>query len=290
MTECLGLVRTLIANPSADGAELQSAALHWLEEEGNRYFLLVGLRSLLEDITSATLPIDPAALLLWESRLLVFWQQVFPTRNPYLDPAIARDRLITLGLYTEDTAPSTSLLEAVLDRACDLVHQWLGRRLAITTYTTALESDRFGRIKLPVWPVLGVESLAARGPGLTSERLPLTPIMSYWQGDRIIYTGLARRAIEVTYTAGVDPLPEAINDCLLDLLMAVIAQDPTLRSVNWSWFNLGDYPVESVELPGGLRKSFAVSTGVALNSKPQPTQVDRILYPLAPWRVASVLC
>ena len=288
--ECLDLIRALIADPSTDGAGLQSAALRWLEGEGDRYFLLTGLRSLLEEIVAAPLPIDPAFLPDWESRMLVFWRIMFAPRNPYLDPAIARDRLVALGVYTEETAPSTPLLEMMLGRLCDLMHQWLGRRLAVTSYTTAIESDRFGRIHLPVWPVLGVEALAARGPGLVQERLPLTPIMAYWHGDRIIHTGLARQRIEVIYTAGIDPLPEAINDCLIDLLLAAIAQDPTLRSVNWSWFNLGDYPVESVELPGGLRKSFAVSTGVALNSKPQPTQLDRLLYPLTPWRLASVLC
>jgi hypothetical protein len=290
VTECLDQVRALISDPALSSAALQSTARRWLEGEGDRYLLLADLRSLLESIVAAPVPINSTTLIQWESRLLDFHGRYFPARNPYLDPVIARTRLIALGLYSEETAPSTAIIATALDRACDLVHQWLGRRLAVTTYQEVIQSDRFGRIRLPISPVLGIESLAIRSPGAISRPLPVSSISGFWQGGRIVGVGFAQASVEVTYTAGIDPLPGAIVDCLIDLLIESISLDPTLSSVDWSRFSMSDYPVQSVELPGGLRKSFAVPTGVALNTKPRPTPLDRLLSPLTNWRVSSVVC
>lgn len=289
--QLIAALEEAIATP-VDGALLADLGQRWIRGEGDRYFLRGDVRALFAEVAAVTPgePVDPDRLTRWMITAQDLRRQLSPVRNPYLDPATARLRAIALGIYSEETAPSVERFAAMLDRLCDVLHQWLGRRLAVTTYKVTVRSDHWGRLRLPEWPVLGLESIAIQGYSATGIPLMLTPIRVYWQGTREIDTGFRDRAFDVTYTAGLDPVPEVVRDCLVDLLGQVASQDPALQILDVTWFSAPFREVESVELPGGLAKRFSIPESGAVAVSNPPSYLDRLLYPLLPYRLGSLQC
>lgn len=281
IAEIAVLIDGAITDPVAAIAPLQLAASTWLDNAGRRYQLFWATRILLTEIRDAVDP-TPETLLRWQAIAADLNAQYNPPRNPYLDPADARADAIALGLYTEETAPTVEQFGVALDRLCTRMEQWLGRRIAIATYTRNLSSDRFGMIRLPVPHVQAVESVVMLMSQTQSKAIDLTDVIELWDGDRRIETGFPSTKFEVVFTAGLDPVPDAVLDSLFDLLLYAISRDATLRSLDLSQLDRPDREVEQVSLPGGLSKKFAVPTPSEDGS--EASVIDRILDSIAPYR------
>lgn len=286
VNELVALIAAAIADPAASDP-LVAAAADWLDREGKRYQLTWALRSLLTQIRATPSPVDPAVLAGWQAIAADLDAQYNPPRNPYIDPDVARAEAIALGLYTEDLAPDAARFAAILDRLATRMEQWLGWRVAIATYTRRLESDRYGRIRLPVPRVQGVEHVILLVPQMQGKPIELTDVPELWDSDRVICTGFPSAKFEVCFTAGLDPVPEEITDSLYDLLIYAIARDASLRSSDLSQLDQPDREVEQVSLPGGLSKKFAVPRPASDDSN--ESVIDRLLEAIADYRIAGNL-
>jgi hypothetical protein len=210
----------------------------------------------------------------------------------YLTAEAARDRLILMGKYTAETAPSLELLELGLSDLEIVVDGWAGYRIAPTQYTERLTTNAKGEAIMTYYPVLSVENLMSfqdHAVGISPLPIPKVQIASIWRQNRRLFFNVRNVPFEVTYVAGIDPLPREVTQAVWSLLLKVIEERALGGDLNF--LNTADREVASISIPGGLSKSFryptSSSSGNSNRQQPQ-TVLDKILMGIDKYRRRTI--
>lgn len=208
----------------------------------------------------------------------------------YLSAESARARLIREGVYTEAVAPSIDELDELLDVLEAELEGWLRWKPALTQYTKSLEADENGVIRIPykaVKSVESVESVELTTPGQTSRLAPT--VTFYLQQSGVLKTSVRNRLVQVSFTAGLDPLPDIFSKRMYQLVKTLLETSPSAISGDISaLFTFIEQPkVASISLPGGLSKTFAnpSSSSASGSSGDGPANVfEKVVWPLRQYR------
>jgi len=205
----------------------------------------------------------------------------------YLQPSVARDRLIAAGIYSVELAPTSEALSWVLSAIETRIDGWLGQRMAPTDYTERLTTNSAGNVLLYHYPVLAVMGIGWYRDVIPGhESVPVQPIdiPSVWRQDRRLSLPLGNTPVQVTYRAGYDPIPAIVGMATWDLLTLTLKTTGTTGNVGFL-----DEPVRdatSLSLPGGISKSFRLGGGGSSDGGGSGggTILDRTLSPLERYR------
>lgn len=201
----------------------------------------------------------------------------------YLDATDARRRLILGGIFTEETCPRVEVLESVLEEVEARIDGWLGMRMAVTRYTETLRANDNGiglTNQYPIARIISAESVAWQSVGLSVPTQPRA--MVSWEGAvRTVQVGSCQQ-IRLTYEAGYEPLPSILVSIVYTILRRSAANG---ASIDLDWLDKPVRDAQSITLPGGLSKTFKVSSGSASAQDGAGTsELDRLMMPLSRYR------
>lgn len=189
----------------------------------------------------------------------------------YLDVAEARDRLLAMGVFSEETAPDSVRLEELLLRVQSRLELWLGYSPLPNDYRERRMSNGKGLIRLNFYPVINVTEMETLAGRILGKPFNVRESLALWRGRTTLDVGMPNILVEVSYRAGFDPLPEVFEQVLLDLLAESLdggvagLEEPTKD-------------VTSLSVPGGLSQSFKLG-------ETQPgSRFERICAPLERYR------
>lgn len=204
----------------------------------------------------------------------------------YLTPDAAQSRLIATGRYTADNAPTVEVLGWALEDLEVLLDGWLGFRAAPTQYKEKLSTNEKGIALMSYYPVVSVESVMVfqdYTAGVSSTPIIPLPVNSVWRQTRSLFLNMNNTPLEVTYTAGLDPLPRLFTQKMWALLLKVDEAGELGGDLGFLEEPAKD--IASLSLPGGLTKTFRATGGSSGGGDGAPTTVlDQVLAGLDKYR------
>lgn len=186
-------------------------------------------------------------------------------------------QMLTDAGLSPSLIPPTNILIKILERIEVKIDNWMRYRIAPTTYVEQQDTNTEGQFLVYNYPILAVKEVQHLLPALVA--LIPGPVRydsaTMWRGGRTI--GLfAFGRFEVTYVAGLSPIPPAIKECVLKILyMALTKHDYLLMFLAESIRDM-----TSLGLPGGLSQSFKRTN----YKKDVFTELDRILGDVSIYR------
>jgi len=125
-----------------------------------------------------------------------------------------------LGL-SPDTGPSDDLLSRLITSASGLVTDHLGRDILTQTYTEVYDGTGAGWMMLRQAPIVSVQSVSFAGRTVTTPADPVAGTPGYlFDGARLSLIGDGfpyRSRVVVSYTAGYDAAPPAVEQAVIEL-------------------------------------------------------------------------
>ena len=185
--------------------------------------------------------------------------------NNYISLEQAKSHLVELGLYDVGTLPNDIHLEKILKTIESKINLWMGYSLIPAEYETERKSNRDGRIVLPKYPVIEVKScqkILAQVIGQPSNIVDAPLAMRV--DKNTIQVDQAYCLYRTIYTAGLDPLPDALaglSDTVLNLFRKVVEAggDVNVLSKQARF-------VQSTSMPN-ISQTFIVPGASAMGSK-----------------------
>lgn len=202
----------------------------------------------------------------------------------YLDPVTAQMRLVAMGSYTAETAPSLLALKLLIHAIEERIDAWLGYHAASVPIKSRVRVNGNGYALLPRYPVqevTAIEVFVPARPSLTINRS--ATLNTYWLGDRRIRLPYPNCNVDCFYKAGYDPVPEIFSDTVLQVLTEMLTAI-AINEMETGVGSLGDAlaflserssNVTSTSLPGGLSQSFELGDAPKMGGSTNP--LDRIL-------------
>jgi len=199
---------------------------------------------------------------------------------PYLEPEVARSRLIQYGIYTQENAPSVEMIADILYRLEVRVDEWFDYSIAPTEYTERLTSNSRGLVLTHHYPVISIVKVTQISAQITPNALTFINPQALWDGKRTLRVGgMGGINYDVTYIAGYNPIPKLLVDSMFGLLTQVFQS---------GGLDFLDQPVRdltNISLPGGLAQTYRVGESKSDGGNGGgSTQLDRALAPLAKLR------
>lgn len=204
-----------------------------------------------------------------------------------IDPAEARARLIAIGDYTEDNAPTVEALALVLDSLEAYLVNWLGYYPGVREYEEVLPLNVNSVVTLTNFPVIGVESIALYQdylPHVHTMPIQVLEVPTIWrQGRTLPIPACSCRWVKVRYTAGM-PVPKEVAVAMFQLLRKALEEGGISGDLSFLFEPTRD--VTSISIPG-MSKSWALGGANAANNNgggSTGTIGDRMLRMLQPLR------
>jgi len=173
----------------------------------------------------------------------------------YLTPLEVRQRLISIGTYTVETAPSLEQLTYVLEGIEERLDIWLGYHPGRKTYIEDYRSSCSGTVTLAKYPVILVRRVEIYNnidhsypPVYATEN-----IMSNWLQGTILKVGYPGWMVKVSYDSGYDPLPKRFQRAAFSLLRKSLETSGLTGDLSFLEEPIRD--VSSISVPG-ISKSF----------------------------------
>ncbi len=183
-----------------------------------------------------------------------------------IDPLDARTRLITVGDYTEENAPTVEALTLVLEGLEAYLVDWLGFYPGIQEYEEVLSLNANSVVILTNFPVLAVESVALYQDYLPHVHTPPVQILevpTIWRQGRVLpIPACSCRWVKVRYTAGM-AVPKEVGLVLFQLLRKALEEGGTSGDLSFLFEPTRD--VTSISIPG-MSKSWALGGANAANN------------------------
>lgn len=195
----------------------------------------------------------------------------------YLNPATTHQKLISLGLINNtELLPKTT---AIIEDLQILIDEWLRWNAVVSEYSETLVTGIGGGCVTSNYPITELISVVPRLPG---QLIAIAPTQYVWNGSvRTLSLGVRELPIIATYRAGLNPIPQIFALTMFNILRGCIANG--VIDLDTSWLGDTRRSVKSVELPGGLKKSFNDSTGNPVVGD-NGTELDKALAALTPYR------
>ena len=210
--------------------------------------------------------------------------------SAYLPLDFLKTRLLA-GLYTPQNLPSDEDLLFIIELAEIRFEEWLGRRLVVTNYLERQRTNSKGVCLVRNFPVLEVHQVTLVPIdqfGTSASPLTLGRFRGTWWQGRRINTGRSGVVVEVSYTAGLDPLPRILYSVFYQLVYSILSTTGTTGDL--SFLDAPTKDVASVSLPGGLSKSYRIggllSQSGGGGSQLGSSEIDRVLGSLGKYRNA----
>lgn len=183
-----------------------------------------------------------------------------------IDPAEARARLIAIGDYTQENAPSVEALTFVLESLEAYLVDWLGYYPGIQEYEEVLSLGANSTVLLTNFPVLGVESVALYQdylPHLHTPPVRVLEVPTIWRQGRVLpIPACSCRWVKVRYTAGM-PVPKEVSIVMFQLLRKALEEGGISGDLSFLFEPTRD--VTSISIPG-MSKSWALGGANAANN------------------------
>ncbi len=184
----------------------------------------------------------------------------------YLDAETTIEKLIAMGLYTQQSVPSVEAIELVIEALSYKLDDWLGWRPYPTSYSETIQCGRTGILLLPQYPVISVEKVSVPVTSLVGQpELPPAEIAAAWDRGQRIYMGrfrslssmvqIDRMPVLVEWRAGLSPVPKIFEVVMMGILVKVLQKGGVTADLGFI-----DEPYQEVvriKLPGGLEKQFS---------------------------------
>jgi hypothetical protein len=198
---------------------------------------------------------------------------------PYLEPEVARSRLVRQGIYTEENVPSVETIADVLERLEIRVDEWFDYSIAPTEYTERLTSNGRGLVLVHNYPVISILKVTQISPRSAPNALVFVNPQTLWDGKRTLFVGdLGGINYDVTYIAGYDPIPKLLVDSIFGLLTQVF------QSGGLDFLDRPVRDLTNVSLPGGLAQTYRVAEPKSGADGGGATELDRALASLAKFK------
>lgn len=183
-----------------------------------------------------------------------------------IEPSQARSRLIAIGDYTEENAPSEEALAFVLDNLETYLVDWLGYYPGIQEYEEVLPLNVNSLVILTNFPVISIESVALYQdylPHLHTLPVQVLEVHTIWRQGRVLpIPACSCRWVQVRYTAGMT-VPKEVSLVLFQLLRKALEEGGTSGDLSFLFEPTRD--VTSVSIPG-MSKSWALGGANAANN------------------------
>lgn len=209
----------------------------------------------------------------------------------YLSAEVARGKLITSGDFSETNAPSTEILDDILEGIESRLDTWLGYSAAPAQYQELAHADWNGNIVLANFPVLAVLEVIHVGNIL----VPATTTLVYsasaiWRQGRTLRLGaFPGTPYRITYTAGYNPVPKEFGRVVFATLRAAIKAGGT--SGDLSFLDEPTKDVSSISIPG-LSKSYQIGKksggGGGSGSSIEGSQAEKLFKSLDSYRLRYI--
>ena len=209
--------------------------------------------------------------------------------SSYLELDTLKRRLVSSGTYSLSNLPPDEDLEFIVEIAEARLEAWLGRRIGPTNYLDRYKTDIYGVCLLRHFPVLDVNKITMvpiERFGYAASPLTLGPFLGNWWQGRKISTGRPQVTVEISYVAGVDPIPRIITHTFYQLVYSILKNSGTTGDL--SFLDTPTRDVASISLPGGITKSYKIPDAKVLaggGTAIGTSQLDRLLTPLAGHRL-----
>ena len=196
----------------------------------------------------------------------------------YLDPITTHQKLISLGLI--NSTESQDKTTAIIEDLQILIDAWLRWNVTVSDYSEYLVTGIGGGCVTSNYPITQLVSVVPKLPG---QLIASAPLESIWNGSiRTLSLGVRELPVVATYRAGLDPIPQIFALTMFNVLKKCIANGAI--DLDTSWLENSRQTVKSVELPGGLKKSFSDSPGRSDTNGDNGTELDKALAALMPYR------
>ncbi|MGB3203659.1 MAG: hypothetical protein WBB28_01585 [Crinalium sp.] len=199
----------------------------------------------------------------------------------YLDSAIARQKLIATGEFSENDAPSIEIIEEVLANIACYLEEWLNYCPLPTTHTDIFPAGRGKDVLLHEYPVIEITSVSVKMPQVIGYTNLAAGVQynaySLWGEQRRI-TVFCHHAgsIKVEYIAGYESLPNVFALTVFQVLRQALKQKTFAGDL--SFLNEPYRDVTSISIPG-ISKGF--STGKPAKPTGDGLVKDRLFQPLS---------
>ena len=146
---------------------------------------------------------------------------------PYITPEKAQEQLLYFGVFPTEDLPSVGKLERILERLEVRIDTWLGYHAPVKTYQEKHRTNHRGTITLRQFPVIDIERVMMFWDvdPLVPEHSSPEEVSAWWRHDTVLYTTFHDAVMEVTYQAGLDPLPRQFELAVLDLVEEILKKD-----------------------------------------------------------------
>jgi hypothetical protein len=184
-----------------------------------------------------------------------------------IEPFEARERLIKIGDYTVEDAPTEEALQLVLEGLEAYLLDWLGFYPGVLQYEEVLPLNPNSLVMVTNFPVISIDRVALYWdyqPHLQTLPVQVSEVPVLWrQGRTFAVSACQCRWVKVWYTAGISPVPKEVQLTLFQLLRKALEEGGTSGDLSFLYEPTRD--VTNISIPG-MSKSWALGGANAANN------------------------